>query len=332
MYKSKKLSSDLLYFSGLGSSLIAVLIGNLFIHFVVPPAGRVIAGCIINGLFIVAIVLQIKKLHSSKQIFVDGDKLIFKSYFSNEQVEVPFKEIVSINKKPQSSMITLRKSYKITYKLDGQISYVFFLKALDIYTEDDVEGYLGLRQNRDPYYSKLVHTYPNSNPGKIETSMRLSSAVADHVIMTIVFGIFAMPVIVYHAVTREPQHVGINSLFKWDTWLISIGFALYFCKDCIHGQSPAKRLMKLQVVNYRSNQIANPIRCVIRDLFLVFWPIEFIMLLINPSRRLGDFVVGTMVIRYNPELERPKLSYVQLAIAFLMANIWFMTVQLLIFR
>lgn len=37
-------------------------------------------------------------------------------------------------------------------------------------------------------------------------------------------------------------------------------------------------------------------QCLIRNLFIVVWPLEVLTSLINPHRRLGDFITGTMVI------------------------------------
>jgi uncharacterized RDD family membrane protein YckC len=151
----------------------------------------------------------------------------------------------------------------------------------------------------------------------IDTKTRIASAVLDHVIMTFVTGTFAMPDIVYRFIYANNSHCNTEQNGKWLTFIAYIGYALYFCKDCFNGQSVAKRILKFQVVNGQTGQLANPLRCFVRDIFIILFPIEGIILLVNPSRRLGDRVAGTMLIPFDPDLKRPKLNYLQIIVSFL---------------
>jgi len=54
------------------------------------------------------------------------------------------------------------------------------------------------------------------------------------------------------------------------------------------------------VVDHHTGQVATPIKYFIRDLFIILWPIEVIATLVNPARRLGDYVAGTRVVVYDP--------------------------------
>jgi hypothetical protein len=99
-----------------------------------------------------------------------------------------------------------------------------------------------------------------------------------------------------------------------------VGFAIYFCKDIINGRSIAKRILKLQLVNNSTGEIASPIRCLVRNIFCIIWPIEVIVSMITPSRRIGDRVAGTKLVFYDPSIEQPKVNFgktlIPLAIAY----------------
>ena len=46
-----------------------------------------------------------------------------------------------------------------------------------------------------------------------------------------------------------------------------------------------------------------------RNIFCIIWPVEVIVTLINPSRRIGDQVSGTKVVFYEPSIfEQPKVD------------------------
>ena len=93
-------------------------------------------------------------------------------------------------------------------------------------------------------------------------------------------------------------------------------FSIYFNKDAIKGKSPAKRILGLVIVNDRTGEVADPIRLVIRNITLVFWPIEVIFSIFSPERRIGDFIAGTKVITDNKEL-KAELKVGQIIIAML---------------
>lgn len=100
--------------------------------------------------------------------------------------------------------------------------------------------------------------------------------------------------------------------------ILPIGFALYFCKDCLSGRSIAKRLLGQQVINYKTGEIANPLRCFVRNFFCILWPLEIFVVLFSPSRRIGDFVAGTAVVKSDPE-RLANVNLKQALIAFLIA-------------
>lgn len=158
----------------------------------------------------------------------------------------------------------------------------------------------------------------NLNAGK-----RLASMVLDHIFMTMICILFFIPMMIGTFsgafVTSHEQNGPAG--FSGPTFYIGLfGFALYFCKDCFSGRSIAKRILKLQVVDIKTGQVASPLKCFVRNIFCIIWPIEIIVVLINPSRRIGDQVAGTEVVYYEPSLiEQPKANTGKILISIILA-------------
>lgn len=79
--------------------------------------------------------------------------------------------------------------------------------------------------------------------------------------------------------------------------LIFIPFFVYLNKDFFNAKSPAKRILGFQIIDRKTNNPANELQCFVRNLTIcVAWPLEVIVGLINPERRIGDFLANTKVI------------------------------------
>jgi uncharacterized RDD family membrane protein YckC len=162
----------------------------------------------------------------------------------------------------------------------------------------------------------------NDNP-KIKSGNRIFSMFLDHIAMTTVAMIFALPMMAsvfkqsfIAGVTHEPQSlIFFNDLI----YVALIGYALYFCKDCIQGRSIGKRALKFQVVNKTTEMPASPIRTFIRNLFIIFWPLEVLVVLVYPEQRIGDMVAGTKVIPFKPEFKQTKIKWGQFGICLVLA-------------
>jgi uncharacterized RDD family membrane protein YckC len=155
---------------------------------------------------------------------------------------------------------------------------------------------------------------------KISKGRRVSSMLLDHFAMTFVAMIFAAPSIVSQSLdTVNGNHIEADlDFFKGTLGYVSLlGFAIYLCKDCVNGQSIAKRILKIQVVDNATEQPATPLKSLVRNVFCILWPVEVIITLINPSRRIGDRVADTKVIRYDSIIKRPELNFTQIALALL---------------
>jgi len=96
------------------------------------------------------------------------------------------------------------------------------------------------------------------------------------------------------------------------------GFILYFAKDSYQGISIGKWIMGIMVRDENClNKVPTFGRLFLRNLFLIIWPIEFIILAINEQKkRLGDKVAKTVVLR-NP-IKYSKASRIMALISVVM--------------
>lgn len=149
----------------------------------------------------------------------------------------------------------------------------------------------------------------NNNP--IPVGTRLGAMLLDHFFMTMIAMVFFLPTLFSgfsDAFSVSHKQADFNFMEGPLMYIGLIGFALYFCKDIINGRSIAKRILKLQVVDNNTGQVATPLQCFARNIFCVLWPIEVIVAVTNTSRRLGDRVAGTKLVPYDPTLEQPALK------------------------
>ena len=146
---------------------------------------------------------------------------------------------------------------------------------------------------------------------QIDTGTRLGAMILDHFIMTMIMMVFFIPgmVVSFSNAFKTGHEQTVFDPFGGDwIYLGFLGFAVYFCKDIINGRSIAKRILKLQLVNNSTGQVASPIRCFARNVFCIIWPIEVIVSMITPSRRIGDRVAGTKLVVYDQSYEKPILN------------------------
>jgi len=155
------------------------------------------------------------------------------------------------------------------------------------------------------------------NSKQINAGNRIAAMFLDHLVMTFIIMFLAMPVIfIGFDSSLENDTMALSSKFDWKFILMILAVSLYFNKDIIQGKSIAKRALNQEVVNINNNKVASPIKCLIRNLFIVIWPIEVIVVLANPTRRIGDFVAGTKIDFVSSERDsKPKIDFKQVAVS-----------------
>jgi uncharacterized RDD family membrane protein YckC len=145
----------------------------------------------------------------------------------------------------------------------------------------------------------------------ISVGTRIGAMLLDHIFMTIIAMVFFLPAMIsgfseaFHISHEQTNFNFIQGPMKY---IGLFGIALYFCKDIISGRSIAKRILKLQIVDNNTGQVATPLQCFIRDVFCLLWFIEVFVAMANTSRRIGDRVAGTRLVPYSPSLERTKIN------------------------
>jgi hypothetical protein len=146
---------------------------------------------------------------------------------------------------------------------------------------------------------------------QIKAGTRLGAMILDHFVMTMLMMVFFIPGMISsfsHAFKTTHEQTSFDPFGGNWIFFSLLGFVVYFCKDNINGRSFAKRALEFQVVNNATGQVASPLRCFIRNIFCIIWPIEVLVAMISPSRRLGDRVAGTKLVCFDPSIDQPKIT------------------------
>ena len=135
---------------------------------------------------------------------------------------------------------------------------------------------------------------------------RIAAFFIDHFVMT--FLIVIIVFLVMGTNFMETNNFGNIATKMLLTMLF--GFFLYFAKDSIKGVSFGKWTMGIMVRNENNpNEIPSFGRLLIRNLILIIWPIEFIILAVSKNKkRLGDELAKTIVVRNS---NKTKIMYVK---------------------
>ena len=150
-------------------------------------------------------------------------------------------------------------------------------------------------KNKDGIIVGEISKVANSNP-RIN---RILSMFLDHCIMCLLIVPLGFLIFELGALMKDNLNNGIGII------LVFIPFFIYLNKDFFNAKSPAKRILGFQVIDRKTNKPANELQCFVRNLTIcVAWPLEVIVGLINPERRIGDFLANTKVV----ESEKQKLK------------------------
>jgi len=131
---------------------------------------------------------------------------------------------------------------------------------------------------------------------------RAISMLIDHAIMS------AIAIILSFIMTLLFSKYSTKN-FDLGFYTILFGISIYLNKDIFRGRSIGKRIFRTEVVDIKSNSVASPIKCLIRNLTIVIWPIEIIALIYNPTRRIGDLLANTRIEIVNEDNQYYKKNY-----------------------
>lgn len=151
---------------------------------------------------------------------------------------------------------------------------------------------------------------------ELTAGKRIGAMLLDHIVMTFVLMIIAMPTMISKfGDTFGEEPLDPKGAIDWSMILMCFGMALYFNKDMIQGKSIAKRAFKQEIVDIKTGEVASALKCFVRNLTIAIWPIEVIVVLISPARRIGDFIAGTRVELMTDERNsKPKVDFKKVAI------------------
>ncbi|WP_159445185.1 RDD family protein [Filimonas lacunae] len=132
--------------------------------------------------------------------------------------------------------------------------------------------------------------------------------------MTCISLFFAIPLIVYLVI--DPLGYAHFELATYHNlyYLLVFGLSLYFCKDSLNGQSYAKRKYDFQVIDRITGQPASPLKCLVRNIFCLVWPVEVLVSPETMHKRIGDKITGTELVKSPRLSEVPKVKYGQVAL------------------
>jgi len=151
---------------------------------------------------------------------------------------------------------------------------------------------------------------------------RIAAFMIDHFVMSIlIVSIFFLFI--------DSNFMDENNVGRMTTLMLAVfltGFLLYFAKDSIKGISAGKWIMGIMVRDsVDTNKIPSFWRLLARNLFIIIWPVEFIVLASSyQKKRVGDIIANTVVVK-NPN-KPSKLPRILALIAVVIVNFIFVIV------
>lgn len=176
-----------------------------------------------------------------------------------------------------------------------------------------------------PTIKRIMEDSIKSRVSAIPKDRRLISMFLDHAIM---IGIIVPLMIILALIGTEYPNMMSNEM---GIFIFYSFVFLYLNKDFVGGKSLAKRIMGFQVIDRKTGENASELQCFVRNLTIcVAWPIEVIICLIYPQRRIGDFLANTQIVKNEKlgaksifkDLKRLKLRWTYILIV-LMAFVYF---------
>ena len=107
-----------------------------------------------------------------------------------------------------------------------------------------------------------------------------------------------IPALVYAFIFKTiTEAQGLKAVYALVFVLFVLSYpVLFVVRDVLFkGQSIAKRIFKLRVIDIETNELPSNRKLIIRNLFFFLYPVEFIMLLAS-DKSLGDMVTNTTIV------------------------------------
>jgi len=101
---------------------------------------------------------------------------------------------------------------------------------------------------------------------------------------------FLIQTFIYPEIEYFPTYLSVMLL----PWLMLLFIILN--KDIASGMSAGKRTFGFKIVDIQTKKEASQLQCMLRNVTMMLWPLEVLMIIINPKRRIGDFIAKTEVV------------------------------------
>ncbi len=129
---------------------------------------------------------------------------------------------------------------------------------------------------------------------------RIVAFLIDHSVIT-----FLIIAIVFLALGPNFMDADMDKMTTTMFAVMLPGFLLYFAKDSVNGISLGRWMLGIMVRDANNPNEAPPLgRLFIRNLWLIIWPVEFIVLALSEDKkRIGDKTANSIVVK-NPNKPR----------------------------
>ena len=149
-------------------------------------------------------------------------------------------------------------------------------------------------------------------PVTVTGSKRFISAAIDYIVMIVISMIVSTPIMIIFftsfgslfpqgsnysdpSVMFESFQDTMGTMMQYQMIAMVITYLYFLCKDIFGGRSIGKRSQGLQLVMKKDGGPVSYARMILRNVTIIIWPVELILLLVNPKQRLGDMMCGTTV-------------------------------------
>lgn len=124
---------------------------------------------------------------------------------------------------------------------------------------------------------------------------RITAILIDHIIGTLIVGVIFISI--NWDTMINPIDSNFSRPFETFNLVMTLGIIYYLLKDIYRGRSIGKRFVGIAIRDIEnSNNIPGIIRLIIRNLTVLIWPFELIIMLLT-NRRIGDRIAKTIVIK-----------------------------------
>jgi len=162
----------------------------------------------------------------------------------------------------------------------------------------------------------------------IEKAGLMRRAVALYIDTFIITMLFFIPM--YKGITQFATDMDFSGAFNYSIVYSILGLVIMTIKDCFKGTSPGKWMLGIKVVDVESGEAPSVLKTIVRNLFLIIWPVEFFALLFSKDkRRFGDKIANTTVIRIRSKFSFKRILIITFIAMTLFSSFIFLTGGLL---